>query len=156
MLFIFNVCVLLAYTAIRFLTRPHLEPGEALRINPLGRRFRGKDSLLSLSHSEIPESEEAYVSYLLHSMIYIEQRSASYSAVTIRQKRNGNGLGQPQPISKSPRPRSGTTRRWLCCTSRSCTRFLPSTRAHASARCSFLWHSRLPREPKTASAVRSA
>ena len=146
----------IAYTAICFLTRPHLEPGEALRINPLGRRFRGKDSLLSLSHSEIPESEEAYVSYLLHSMIYIEQRSASYSAVTIRQKRNGNGLGQPQPISKSPRPRSGIFRRWLCCTWRSRALSRPSTRAHASARCALLSCSRSPRGPKTASAVRSA
>ena len=68
----------------------------------------------------------------------------------------GDGLGQFHSISKSLRPRSGTARLCPCCTWRSCARSLPSTRAHASARCSLLAHSRSPRGPKTASAVRSA
>jgi hypothetical protein len=41
----------------------------------------------------------------------------------------GVGHGHIHSISKSLRLRAGTTRRWLCCTSHSCTRFLPSTRA---------------------------
>ena len=68
----------------------------------------------------------------------------------------GDWLGQFHSISKSLRRRSGNFWRWLCCTSRSRAWSRPSTRAHASARCSLLAHSRSPRGPKTASAVRSA
>jgi hypothetical protein len=62
----------------------------------------------------------------------------------------GARRAQIHPMPKSPRPRAGTARRWLCCTWRSCARSLPSTRAHASARCVLLSSSRSPRGPKTA------
>jgi len=56
----------------------------------------------------------------------------------------GDGLAIHFDLKVSPAT-VWTARLCPCCTWRSCARSLPSTRAHASARCSLLAHSRSPR-----------